>query len=63
MNREASNMVLSDDYLAMMFSFKMIFKHNFKIVVDLQKNYTDSTEFSYNFFPVLSAINISHTNI
>ena len=41
----------------------MIFKHNLKIVVDLQKNYMDSTEFSYNFFPVLPAINISHTNI
>ena len=41
----------------------MIFKHNLKIVVDLQKNYMDSTEFSYNFLPVLPAINISHTNI
>ena len=41
----------------------MIFKHNFKIVVDLQKNYTDSTDFSYNFFPVLPATSISHTNI
>lgn len=37
MNREASIMVLSDNYLAMIFSFFIIFKQTFKIVVDSQK--------------------------